>query len=188
LVLRFWEASDAPGMLQAMVVSRPTLLPWMSWALKDNRTLEECIFNIEKFRREREKPECDSFAMGMFDRTTGEPVGGTGFHRLKPEHQQAEIGYWVRADRRRQGLCTEAVRHLISWGFAQQAEGGWGLRRIEIFCAAQNAGSRGVPTKIGLRHEYEAVEARWVEGVGWEDTLGWGVLEREWDREGHGVR
>ena len=171
----------------AIEASRPGLLPWLPWALSDNRTLEECIYNIERFRREQEKPTCDNFVMGIFDRATGEPLGGTGFHRLKPEQQQAEVGYWIRGDRRREGICTEAVRHLLSWGFAPQAGGGWGFRRVEIFCAAQNEASRGVPTKIGLRREYEAKQSRWIDGVGWEDTLGWGVLTHEWDRSRHAV-
>src|ERR1043165_7916686 len=171
LTLRYWQTSDAPAMHAAIEASRPTLLPWMVWALNDNRTVEECIFHIEKFRRAREQPAggADSFAMAIFDRARGggEPVGGTGFHRLKFDLHQAEIGYWVRADRRRQGPCTEAGRHPISWGFRPQSDGGWGFRRIEIFCAADNEASRGVPTKIGLTREYHGRQVRWREAHGW---------------------
>src|SRR6185295_14653336 len=167
--------------------SRPTLHPWMPWAVNDNRTVEECIYNIERFRRERERPTPESYATGIFDRATGEALGSTGLHRLKPELQQAEIGYWVRADRRRQGLCSEAVAHLLSAAFTPQPEGGWGFRRLEIFCAGDNEASRGVPAKLGLRRECDMRAVRWREGRGWEDTLGWGVLAEEWDRQRHAL-
>lgn len=188
LVLRYWEHSDAPAVFKAIEAGRGTLLPWLPWALTDNRSVEECLFNIERFRRDRERPGANDFVIGIFDRATGEPIGGTGFHRLKPEAQQAEIGYWVRGDRRRRGLCSEALSHLLSWGFTEQSRGGWGFRRIEIFCAGRNIASRGVPEKLGLRREVEVRDARWFEGTGWDDTLGWGVLAREWDCDQHRLR
>ncbi|MEX2217902.1 MAG: GNAT family protein [Phycisphaerales bacterium] len=188
VTLRFWEAADAPSMLAAIEASRSTLLPWMPWALADNRTVEECIYNIERFRRAREAPACDSYVLGIFDRRTNEAIGGTGLHRINHSAQQAEIGYWVRADRRRRGLCTEAVAHLLSAALAPQAAGGWGFRRIEILCGGGNTPSARVPGKLGLRQEYSLKEARWVDGLGWQDTLGWGVLAGEWDGARHALR
>ena len=169
-------------MLAAIDVDRASFIPWLlPWVRVDNHTVAECIYNIERFRRGREQtePVPTDFAMGIFDGASGEAVGGTGFHRLDPSTHQAEIGYWIRADRRGQGLCTEAVAGLISWGFAAQAEGGWGFRRIEIACAGANVASRAIPRKLGLRLEVHQVGHRWVEGIGWDDTLGWAVLAEE---------
>jgi RimJ/RimL family protein N-acetyltransferase len=77
-------------------------------------------------------------------------------------------------------MCTEAVAGLISWAFTDQREGGWGLRRIEIFCARRNLASQRVPQKLGLRQEVHRRQAGWIEGLGWEDQLGWGVVRDEW--------
>ncbi len=183
LVLRFWEASDAAGMLEAVNADRESLLPWLDWARTDNRNVAECTFNIERFRRERERvnPPCDTYAIGIFDRVTGKAVGGTSLHRMDLASHHSEVGYYIRADRRKQGLCTEAVAGLISWAFTPQRAGGWGLRRIDIFCAGQNKASQAVPRKLGLRQEVQQTGKRWVEGFGWDDTLGWGVLADEWD-------
>ena len=85
-------------------------------------------------------------------------------------------------------VCTEAVAHLISWAFEHPSAGGWGLRRIEIYCAAANAASQRVPRKLGMRQEVTRRKARFVPGVGWDDTLGWGVLREEWDSAAHRVR
>lgn len=187
LTLRFWTADDAAGMLAALDAGRASFAPWLPWVEHDNRDLAQCIFQIERMRREAEAND-DNFVLGIFDRSTGEALGGTGLHRIDRDAHQGEIGYWVRPDRRGKGLCTEAVAHLISWAFMPQHEGGWGLERIEIFCAGGNTASRRVAEKLGLRQEVHRRRSRFVPGRGWDDTLGWGVLEREWDRQGHCLR
>jgi RimJ/RimL family protein N-acetyltransferase len=188
LLLRFWEPDHAPAMLEGLNVDRSSFAPWLPWVAVDNRTLVECIFQIERLRREREAGGDTNFVLAMIDRATGKAVGGTGLHRVERESHQAEIGYWVRPDRRGQGLCTEAVGHLISWAFAAPEAGGWGLRRIEIACAAANAASQRVPRKLGMRQEVTRRAARFVPGIGWDDTLGWGVVREEWDAAALRVR
>ena len=182
LVLRYWRPEDAPAMLVAIDVDRAGLVRWMPWPEIDNRNAAECVFNIERFRRGREnksEPPA-SYSIGIFDRVSGEAVGGTGLHRIDFAIGQAEIGYWIRADRHRQGLCTEAIEGLVGWAFTPQARGGWGLRRIVVVCAEPNVASRGVPEKLGLRRELHAKKDRWLEGVGWVDSLGYGVDADEW--------
>lgn len=187
LLLRYWEPSDAEALLAGLQNSRDTYSPWLQWAQTDNRTIAECIFNIERFRRARETA-ADTFALGIFDRHTGQPVGGTSLHRMDHATHHAEVGYFIFADRRRQGLCSEAVAGLISWAFSHQNAGGWGLRRIEIFCAAANIASQRVPQKLGLRQEVNKLKERWVAGIGWDGTLGWGVLSDEWDVAAQRIR
>jgi RimJ/RimL family protein N-acetyltransferase len=169
-------------MFAAVEANRASLLPWLPWAAVDNRTVAECTYNIERFRRARDEPLAE-YAMGIFDRETGDFLGGTGFHRLIPEIGQAEIGYWIRGDRARRGLCTEAVAALISSGLKPQKSesGGWGFRRIIIVCAEPNVASRRVPEKLGLRLELRAKGDRWLEGLGFVGTLAWGVNNDEWD-------
>src|SRR5688500_17307251 len=144
LVLRWWEPEDAVAQLEALDSTGPAraaLVPWLPWAREDSRTVSQCIYNIERVRRAREKSDATDFVIGIFDRRGGAVLGGTGFHRVEPDVGQAEIGYWVRPDRHGQGICTEAVRGLIEWAFAPQSSGGWGFRRIEISCAATNLAS-----------------------------------------------
>src|SRR5690606_15683493 len=170
-VLRFWRADDAQGMLEALNADRASYLPWLPWVAADNQDLAQCSFQIERFRRDALQPNCDNFVLGIFDRSTGAVIGGTGLHRLVHPRHQAEIGYWIRPERRRQGLCTEAVAGLVSWAFTPQFEGGWGLRRIEILAPAGNAPSRSAPAKLGLRLETHKLQCAWYDGRGWEDKL-----------------
>lgn len=176
-------------MLDALNADRASFLPWLPWVLADNRTLDECSAAIERFRikADRQDPPADDFVIGIFDRASGLPLGGTGLHRIVHAWHEAEIGYWIRPDRRAQGLCTEAVAGLISWAFTPHERGGWGLRRLHIRCAGRNAASQRVPAKLGLRHEARLVRERWTDGLnspipsGWDDTLVWGVVTEEWD-------
>lgn len=170
-------------MFAAIDADRTSLLPWLPWAATDNRNVSECLFHIERFRRTREGTGATDFALGLFDAGTGEVVGGIGFHRIDAEIAQGEIGYWIRGDQARRGLCTEAVAALISAGLTPQREGGWGFRRVTIMCAEPNVASRRVPEKLGLPLEVSTRGDRWIDGLGFTGTLSWGVLREEWDFE-----
>lgn len=183
LRLRFWEDADAAALFAAIDMDRRAFLPWLPWVRTDNRSVEECLATIHRMRtrRTRMEPVADDFTLGIFDASSGEALGGTGLHRVVHAAHEGEIGYWVRPDRRGKGLCTRAVAALLSWAFTAQCDGGWGLRRVHIRCAARNTASQRVPRRLGLREEARLVEERWVDTIGWDHTLVWGVLEREWD-------
>lgn len=180
LEVRFWRHEDAAGLFELISSSRDYFLPWLPWAAVDHHRVEESTFYIERCIRSRRDPASLDFALGIIDRASGRPVGGTGFHRIDAGTHQAEIGYFIRADAAGRGLCTEATAALLTWGFRPQTEGGWGFRRIEIRCAAGNAGSAQVCRKLGLRHEATLVKDRWIDGRGWDDTLIFGALANEW--------
>lgn len=182
LRLRYWQARDAAGMLAALDADRSSYLPWLPWVEADNLNHEQCVFNIERFRRRRADPGCDDFVVGIFDKSTDAPLGGTGLHRVQPAWHEAEIGYWIDPRARGRGFCTEAIAGLIGWALAPQDRGGWGLRRIHIRCAATNAASAAIPRKLGLTHEATLRKERFVPGIGWDDTLVFSVLVGEWSR------
>lgn len=183
--LRYWETQDAPAMLDALSVDRQSFLPWLPWVKVDNRSVDECAASIERFRatRTRADPPPTDYVIAIFDPLSGEAIGGTGLHRITHATHEAEIGYWVRADCRRQGLCREAVAALVTWAFRDPLQGGWGLRRIHIRCAALNVPSQLVPKRLGFVHEATLRQERWVDGSGWDDTLVFGMLRDEWRGE-----
>jgi RimJ/RimL family protein N-acetyltransferase len=181
LVLRFHEHGDAASMLDALDLDRDALLPWIVWVRTENRTVAECHYTIERFRRQREDRACTNFTMGIFDRATGALVGGTGLQNIRPGQRDAEVGYWIRSDRHGKGLATEATGALITAAVRPQAEGGWGFRRIVAACGAQNVASAAVLHKLGLRLELRGRQEQWVDGLGYFDTLRFAVLAEEWD-------
>ncbi len=189
LLLRVLTADDAPTLFRAIDESRDALLPWLPWVKGDHRTSAESLFHIERTRRCRDAwpfPPGDpnsGYFFGIFDKASGDLVGGTGFNRLDPDNLAAETGYWIRADRRCRGFATDACAASISWGFTPQNQGGFGFRRIHLFVWGPNTASRRVLAKLGLRQESAAKAFGWVEPLGWCDRYTWGVLHHEWDTE-----
>jgi RimJ/RimL family protein N-acetyltransferase len=181
LVVRLYAAGDGPALFDAVGARRDALLPWMVWTITDHLRVEDSIHYVEQFRRSAEKPDCLDFPMGIFDRASGAQLGGTGLHRISRELRSAEIGYWVRGDRQRSGIGTRAIGALISSALLPAERGGWGLRRIVIYNAIENVGSRRVCERLGLRLEMRMRRERYLEGLGYHDTLGFAVLDDEWD-------
>lgn len=60
----------------------------------------------------------------------------------------ANLGYWVRASRVRQGVATAAAALLARFGFDELR-----LARLEIVVRLDNAASRRVAEKLGCRLE-----------------------------------
>ena len=179
LVLRWWQAEDAQALHEAVASDREALLPWLPWARRTHADAAASAETIAWFDEMRAQGK--DFTLGAFDKATGEAVGGTGFHRLAEAAHEAETGYWVRGSRQGEGLATEMTRALVTAGFRPQAEGGWGFRRIHLRCMGSNRASQRVIEKLGIPLEGREREARWVDGVGYEDFLVYGVLAREWD-------
>jgi len=185
LILRTFEPADAAALWLAITESRDTLWPWLPWARDEHLTLAQTSFSIEKFRRSLAHTGPDAppinLIIGVFDRASGRLLGGTGAHTFRPAPHQAEIGYWTRTSERRRGLCTRAAAAMVSWCFAPQASGGWGLRRVEIVCAGANTASASVCRRLGARQEAHSPAERWIPGRGWDDTIRFGILSQEWD-------
>lgn len=191
LILRLYEKGDGPAVHAAVDRGRSGLLPWMVWALVDHLTVDDSIHYVEKNRRAAEKPDCTNFPFGVFDRKTGACLGGTGLHRISPGRHQAEVGYWISGDRHGRGICTEAAGALISSALTARSDGGWGFRRIVVYNAADNIGSRRVCEKLGLRLESRERQDSYLErpdnpaATGYYDSYGFAVLKDEWDFENH---
>ncbi len=193
LEVRRYELADAPALFEAVDRDRNALLPWLPWAAFAHRTEADTLAFLRDCRRGYASLDAPNFAMGVFRRSDGELVGGTGLHAPVPQARQAEIGYWVANAERGQGLCTEAAAGLIGAALTPEAAGGWGLRRLVVHCAALNVRSVRVCEKLGLRREAIHVADRWFEGsetmaAGYIDSHTYAVLVHEWDTEQQRMR
>lgn len=188
------NSDDARHLFEAVDSSRSSLHPWVPWAKAGNRSIAESEDWIQKQHAlisnapTRPIDAETAFNYGIFDPTSGELLGGTGLMRLHPATQNAEIGYWVRADRHRQGIATRALAATLSWAFTPQSQGGFAFRRVHIFVAETNLASKGVPTKLALHLVTHTRQDRWIDGQGWVGTHVWDVLCAEWDTRQHALR
>jgi RimJ/RimL family protein N-acetyltransferase len=176
LVLRRYEAGDVDEMARVIIASRHYLAPWMPWARDEPISMDERSELVASFMREYDDGR--DFVMGIFLRDSEAYVGGTGLHTRLGEGI-LEIGYWIAADRQRNGYVTEAATALtqVAIDFA-------GAERVEIHHLPRNLHSRAIPERCGFtyegRHEMlmpgvEELEAADV-WVATEDNLETGLL------------
>lgn len=176
LVLRPFAASDAPALWTAVETSRDTLHPWVPWARVGYRTLEDAEARVAASSRHLEEEVPTQISLGIFDLRDGSLVGGIGLHRLEIASASAEAGYWLRKERRGEGLCGEALAAVVDASF-----GALGLRRLSLVCSAGNGASLRVAQRLGFRLEAVAREAHWMDEHGWQDAWTFALLAREWD-------
>jgi RimJ/RimL family protein N-acetyltransferase len=144
-VVRCWEPRDAGLVKEAVDSSLEHLRPWMPWAHLEPQTLEEKIELLRRFRGQFDLGQ--DFIYGILSRDESQAVGGTGLHTRRGEGV-FEIGYWIRASRVGEGLCTEAVAALTRVGF-EVCE----VDRIEIRVDPENAASLAIPRKLAFVEE-----------------------------------
>lgn len=182
LVLRLPTHADAQQVFDAVEANRTSLHPWMPWPQTENRSVGQTHYTIETFLRQLDDDPATNMPIFICDRQTGQYIGGTGLHTFVPGTHQAECGYWVTQDRRRSGVCSEAVIALTQLALRPQESGGLGLRRLEICCSADNAPSAGVAKKSGYQLEGTLRAHRWLDGIGWSDTLIYATTADTWTK------
>jgi len=105
-------------------------------------------------------------------------IGNCGLRLEHAGSREADMGYEIAPNHWGQGYATEAARAMVRFGFGEV-----GLHRISAQCLAENAASRRVLEKLGLRCEGQLRENAWIKGR-WRDTLLYGILEQEWAAAG----
>ena len=145
IAVRQYCEADAPALFEAVTESDSILRPWMVW-VDSHRTVDD---SLEYIRRSKLAFQLRTeFPMGIFGRSSGRFLGGTGFHIGETDVPAFEIGYWIRASAEGQGYVTEAVRLLTICGFSDlRAE------RLVIRCDARNDRSRRVAERQGYNFE-----------------------------------
>jgi ribosomal-protein-alanine N-acetyltransferase len=117
--------------------------------------------------------ESPSAKFGMFERSSGELVGGVGLN-LEGQHQRAELGYWVGVPYWGQGFATEAANEMLRHGFQDLK-----LNRIYAGVFSGNAASEQVLRKIGMKHEGTARQhfRKWGQFL---DDECYGIVASDW--------
>jgi RimJ/RimL family protein N-acetyltransferase len=100
-------------------------------------------------------------------------IGGVGL-RLDPQHQNAELGYWLGVPFWANGFATEASREMLRYGFDELH-----LHRIHASHFKHNPRSGQVLQKLGMKYEGCQREhiRKWDQFI---DSELYGILRDEW--------
>lgn len=126
-------------------------------------SIEEAYTLISNWQQNFEKGTAIRWAICL--KTDPQQLVGTcGFHNFSAEHFRAEIGYELHPDFWQQGIMTEAICAIISFGFDNCR-----LNRIEAFIDSDNLASRRLLEKMNLTSEgvlrdYFFEKGRFVDG------------------------
>lgn len=152
LQLRQLEGHQAPLLFALTEKNRADLRRWLPW-LDDNTTEEDSRSFIDSGLERYTNRE--SLELGIWHREA--LVGMVAFNQFSWGARNGELGYWLDAEARGQGIMTRSCRALIAHAFAELD-----LNRIEIRCAAGNAPSRAIPERLGFRQEGQLRQVEWL--------------------------
>ncbi len=109
----------------------------------------------------------------VVERESQNLVGATGLV-IKPDHERAELGYWIGKPYWGKGYCTEASAAVLAWGFEER-----GLNRIFASYFTRNPASGRVMEKLGMTREglLRAHIKKWGE---FQDMVTYGILRSEY--------
>jgi ribosomal-protein-alanine N-acetyltransferase len=101
-------------------------------------------------------------------------VGNVGIGVADREQGQASVGWLLGCKYRGQGIATEAVKALVTFGFESM-----GLHRIYARTGSRNVRSWRLMERIGMRREAHFRDSHKVEGE-WDDEFIYAILADEW--------
>jgi ribosomal-protein-serine acetyltransferase len=168
VALRLLEERDADELHDVIDRHRAHLARWLPWAR--GQTREATLEFIRSVHRQ--------FVLGDGVQTAivdeGAIAGVVGTGDVSRQHEAMSIGYWLAEDRQGRGLMTAAVRAYLDAAF-----GPWGLNRVELRAAVENARSRAVAERLGFTREGVLREREKV-GERRHDLVVHSMLAREW--------
>lgn len=188
LIIRTYTRDDIEEVYRVINETRDHLIPWLPWCRSGYRDMDAATQEIvNQIMELRDPMKLHRVIFGVYLKSTGELIGGSGIHDIRRDTASCETGYWVTKKHTRKGYTEEACRRTISWAMQSQDKGGMGLRRVRIYCSNLNTGSAKLIEKLAIRKEVEQPDDYFIEGIGLTDRLGWGVLQTEWDCQNHRV-
>lgn len=106
-------------------------------------------------------------------------IGGcVGVHSISWVHESTEIGYWLAGEHQGGGAMTAAVR-----AYTDHAFGVWGLHRMVLQAAVENARSRAIAERLGFQSEGVLRESEKV-GERRYDIVLYSMLAPDWQAVG----
>jgi RimJ/RimL family protein N-acetyltransferase len=137
LLLRPWQEEDAPCLVEAW--ADPEIARWTGVpAVTDLEAALRWITG-DAHRRAR------GLALDLVLDVRGEVVGEVGLADIDGAAGTAEIGWWVHAARRGEGLAARAARLLASWAVDELC-----VTTVVARCHPDNPASAGVARAAGF--------------------------------------
>jgi len=140
--VRQLTSGDLDELYALQLANREHLVPWMPWA--EHMDPDQTAAFLEQGEQQAAREDGVQCAITQSNRM----VGVIGFHYVNRIHLATSIGYWLAADAQGRGTMTLALAALVDHAFET-----WGMHRVELQAAVDNARSRAVAERLGFVHE-----------------------------------
>ncbi len=141
IAIRTYRPNDVSSCFEAARESIAEVsrhLPWLhqAYSIEETRTwIEKTVPKLWEQQSE--------YHFVITEVATGSVLGGCGLDQVNWVDQTANLGYWVRTSRTRQGVATAASKLLVRFGFEKLQ-----LKRIDVVTSIDNIASARVAEKL----------------------------------------
>ena len=104
----------------------------------------------------------------------GKMIGTVCVKVASQVHRQGDVGWFLHHEYRGRGLASEASRAMLEFAFDTLD-----LHRVTAHCDAQNARSRAMMERLGMRQEAFLRGVVYFDDV-WHDQYLYAILAEEW--------
>ena len=172
LSLRWLEERDAADLFA--IFSDPHVMRyWSSTPWTDEAAGLELVQSVR-----RNFVVGSLYQWGVVRRDEDAVIGTCTLAGVDARNRRAEIGFILRRDHWGRGYMLEATRTLLRFAFEQLA-----LHRVEADVDPRNDASIRLIERLGFQREGHLRE-RWLVGEEINDTIMYGLLQREWQATG----
>ena len=174
LILRPFEDHDCEPF--SLYRSDPMVARYQSW--ETPFTLEQAQKFIRAMKNQIPGQPGLWYQVAIELKSSAEMIGDCVFQRLAEDPLQAEIGFTLAIAYQGFGYATEAIECSIDYLFTEL-----GLHRIRANCDPENAASKRLLQRVGMRLEGHFMESLWFKGY-WANEDWYAILRQEWAHRG----
>lgn len=149
---------------------KPEIYNYQSWG--PNSEKETAGFIKQAQNQQNENPR-KNYELAMIEKSSGILMGLVS---IRCSHSNiAEIGYWLRVDRWKEGFGFESVMALVTFGFQKLS-----LNKFFALVDPQNIGSLNLLNKVGFKQNGFLKENKIIRGK-YADTILLEILKSEFE-------
>lgn len=168
-LLRGMTKDDAQGLLEFMKDAETMKYITPDPVRSEAAIQEEIQLQLEKFTLRSEIPWV------IVNKSNGKLIGKISLHKLSMWHKKAELGVVIHKEYQQQGVMTEVMEIILSFGFNTLE-----LNRLVGDIFADNKGSEKILEKYGFIKE-GVLRQTDFDGQAYHDTVVFSMLKAEYD-------
>lgn len=163
LAIRLYKLADAADLLSLALRNHKSLVDSFP-QIGNLTTIDEARAYVAE--KAHWAANGEAFYYGVWDHNTHQQIGGLHLKKLNWKTRQAELGYFLDGDFRRQGLARE----MVQWALDELLERK-NFRRVYVRAITGNEASIGLAQSLGfekegiLRNEHLTGGGEWVDAV-----------------------